>query len=260
MWLPILIFFASAAFLVVVVFLTYQARHASSSSSASPPITEEMKRLLKTIEDNAETTQNNTTQIPQLIINNIESPRHSKILQKPAVFTRAQSESSPFFALCPPFTSMKPCLLVEDNLVNQKVASHMLSPFFSPILVANNGQEAVDTLLTTSVKLSAIFMDITMPVMDGFVATARIRALPKWRGIPIIALTAVGIASQKQCSQFGMDAYLPKPLHSDQLRSVLEELSLIPEKQVFISRVNRNVDNMHYNKPTPLPLTQRKSF
>jgi len=117
--------------------------------------------------------------------------------------------------------------LVEDNIVNQKVAVKMLTPYFGKVDVANNGSEALDILNKTDTKYAAVFMDITMPIMDGFEATAKIRAMPKWRGIPIVALTAITISSQKQCVNFGIDEYLSKPLHKEQLLSVLQKLSLI---------------------------------
>ena len=115
-------------------------------------------------------------------------------------------------------------LLVEDNMVNQKVASAMLGKLGYKPDIANNGQEAITLLKERTYDL--VFMDCQMPVMDGFEATRLIRSgsvgvLPQ---ITIIALTAnVMKEDQDACYAAGMTDYLSKPLHMPALIAMLEK-------------------------------------
>jgi two-component system, sensor histidine kinase len=115
-------------------------------------------------------------------------------------------------------------LVVEDNPVNQQVAAAMVSHFGSRVDVAGTGKEAVEAVSRKSYDI--VLMDCEMPVMDGYEATRIIREsesgsnLPR---IPIIALTAHARAEDRDgCLKAGMDDYLAKPFHYDQLRSILE--------------------------------------
>ena len=112
-------------------------------------------------------------------------------------------------------------LLVEDNPVNQKVATAMLTKQGHRVDVACNGQEALNALSQKSYKL--VIMDCQMPVMDGFEATRRIRAGEAGmvnRSIPIIAMTANAMAGdQEQCLAAGMNDYLAKPVSKDKLNA-----------------------------------------
>lgn len=111
-------------------------------------------------------------------------------------------------------------LIVEDNLVNQKVASLLLRSAGFDFSIANNGQEAVD-LVKADKSLSIILMDCMMPVKDGFTATKEIRAFEKLENvkpIPIIALTASVLDEDiKKCYESGMDDYTAKPFKKDLL-------------------------------------------
>ncbi|MDO8176840.1 MAG: response regulator [Undibacterium sp.] len=112
-------------------------------------------------------------------------------------------------------------LLVDDNLINQKVAITLLQQLGYQAHIANNGQEAIDALSKTS--YSIVLMDCQMPVMDGFEATRRIREDEKKSGkhIPIVAVTANAMRSDRDhCIEVGMDAYISKPI----MRSTLEEV------------------------------------
>jgi diguanylate cyclase (GGDEF)-like protein len=114
-------------------------------------------------------------------------------------------------------------LLAEDNLVNQEVAKGFLEKFGCQVCVANNGQEAVELAMQPDFDL--ILMDCHMPVMDGFLATAHIRALQASISdrVPIIGITAdVQKGIQEQCQKAGMDDYLSKPFTQEQLQQVLE--------------------------------------
>jgi CheY-like chemotaxis protein len=118
-------------------------------------------------------------------------------------------------------------LVVEDNPVNQKVARHILERLGCEVLMAQNGVDALDQLSTRQVEL--ILMDVQMPVMDGIVATSRIRELEaQGRGrTPIVALTANAMAGDyEKCMAAGMDSFLTKPLNVDRLRDVLDGFGL----------------------------------
>ena len=115
-------------------------------------------------------------------------------------------------------------LVVEDNDVNQQVTSAMLRRMGCEVDVATNGKEGLVALETTRYDL--VFMDCHMPVMDGFKATAAIRASEGRRGRarqPIVALTADALAGDAdKCLSAGMDDYLAKPFGLSDLRAVLE--------------------------------------
>jgi len=113
-------------------------------------------------------------------------------------------------------------LLVEDNPVNLEVAVGILESFGCKVETAMHGKEALECYGRGEFGL--IFMDCQMPVMDGFEATAEIRALEASSGrhVPIVALTASAIeGDREQCLASGMDDYLTKPFTGEQMRSVL---------------------------------------
>jgi len=112
-------------------------------------------------------------------------------------------------------------LLVEDHVVNQKLATVLLKRWGHRVVVAANGQIALDFLAQQTFNL--VLMDMMMPVMDGLEATRRIRAgEPHGVHLPIIAMTANALdADRERCLQAGMDDYLSKPIHAAQLRDVL---------------------------------------
>jgi signal transduction histidine kinase/CheY-like chemotaxis protein/HPt (histidine-containing phosphotransfer) domain-containing protein len=119
-------------------------------------------------------------------------------------------------------------LLVEDNRVNQEVASRMLKSFGIDPVLAVDGQEATAALRQGSFDL--VLMDCQMPVMDGYEATAAIRtweaqqASPSDRSrLPILAMTATALAGDRErCLRAGMDDYISKPIKRDLLAAALE--------------------------------------
>jgi signal transduction histidine kinase/ActR/RegA family two-component response regulator len=121
-------------------------------------------------------------------------------------------------------------LIVEDNLMNQKIASFFLEKAGYEYIITSNGQEAVD-VVTQGEQFDAILMDCMMPVMDGITATQAIRAWEKEQGIaplPIIALTASVLDEDiKDCFEAGMNAYLPKPYKSHQLYELFDSLGIV---------------------------------
>ena len=121
----------------------------------------------------------------------------------------------------PSFAGLR-VLVVEDNLVNQKVASGLLARMGIDVDVARNGIEAL--ALFPQCQYAAILMDCQMPEMDGYEATRRIRALPTGGHLPIIALTAgASPAERAQALAAGMDAFLPKPVRFADLETTLRQ-------------------------------------
>jgi two-component system, sensor histidine kinase and response regulator len=114
-------------------------------------------------------------------------------------------------------------LVVEDNIVNQKVAAKMLERAGYCVDVVANGREAVDA--TARIPYALIFMDCQMPELDGFEATRRIRereASITERHVPIIAMTANAFPEDREkCFEAGMDDYVAKPVRLQDLANVL---------------------------------------
>jgi signal transduction histidine kinase/ligand-binding sensor domain-containing protein/DNA-binding response OmpR family regulator len=114
-------------------------------------------------------------------------------------------------------------LLAEDNPVNQRLVIRLLEKFGHRVAVANNGLEALAALDKESFDL--VLMDVQMPEMDGFEATAAIREKEKGSGThqQIIALTAHAMKGDRErCLRAGMDGYLPKPVGSKELSGLLD--------------------------------------
>ena len=105
-------------------------------------------------------------------------------------------------------------LLVEDNLVNQRLVHALLTEFGHHVDIAQNGQQAVEMLAHSGKTYDLVFMDCQMPVMDGYLATASIRQLTGDASrVPIIAMTANTMEGDREkCLLAGMDDYLPKPV------------------------------------------------
>ena len=107
-------------------------------------------------------------------------------------------------------------LLVEDNIINQKVATKSLNNMGVIVNIANNGKEAIEYLKTN--KCDIILMDIQMPEMDGYEATQIIRQQMELKDLPIIAMTAAAsIADKEKCITAGMNDYIAKPFQTTDL-------------------------------------------
>ena len=112
-------------------------------------------------------------------------------------------------------------LLAEDNRVNQEVAAAMLRKRGHWVTIVENGLLAVEAV--TAGEFDVVLMDVHMPEMDGFAATAAIRKLPGKSDVPILALTADALAAEWQrCLAAGMSGYLAKPFTSDDLFAIVE--------------------------------------
>ena len=117
-------------------------------------------------------------------------------------------------------------LLVEDNSLNQQVASGLLEDMGHAVTIAGNGREAVETFAEGVFDL--VFMDIQMPEMDGYQATAVIREEQQRSSIrvPIVAMTAHAMSGDREkCLAAGMDDYISKPISRDRLFAVIEQNS-----------------------------------
>ena len=116
-------------------------------------------------------------------------------------------------------------LLAEDNLVNQKVAVRFLEKRGHTVVLAESGNKALDAWRKQAFDI--ILMDVQMPEMDGFEATARIREQEKSTSqhIPIIALTAHAmVGNRERCLAAGMDDYVSKPINATDLFAAIDRL------------------------------------
>lgn len=113
-------------------------------------------------------------------------------------------------------------LLVEDNKVNQLVASAMLRAEGAEVDVAAGGIEGVHSVMAATVPYDAVLMDVQMPDIDGFEATRRIRAQQRFSRLPIVAMTAnVTESDRRECFSAGMNEHVGKPIELDKLVSIL---------------------------------------
>lgn len=114
-------------------------------------------------------------------------------------------------------------LLVEDNQVNQVVASGMLKKLGHTVTLAENGRQALEALQQSGGAFDIVLMDCQMPVMDGYEATRNIRANPEWQDLPVIAVTAnVMQGDRDDCLESGMNDYMTKPYNRADLESIID--------------------------------------
>ncbi len=111
-------------------------------------------------------------------------------------------------------------LLVEDNRINQEVVQDLLEMVGARVTLASDGRQGI--ALLGSQQFDLVLMDIHMPNMDGFEATAAIRQDPKFSTLPIVALTANALEGDlERCLAAGMNDYVAKPIHPDQMFTTL---------------------------------------
>jgi len=113
-------------------------------------------------------------------------------------------------------------LVAEDNQVNQTVVMRMLERAGHTVAIAADGQQAVE--MCTARAFDLVLMDVHMPVLDGFEATARIRELDRSKGVhtPLIALTASAMnGDRERCLRAGMDGYISKPVSREELLNAI---------------------------------------
>ena len=114
-------------------------------------------------------------------------------------------------------------LLVEDNLHNRRIFSGILTHFGFEVREATDGEEALEMVQADPPDL--ILMDLSLPVMDGWEATRRIKAIPKLQHIPILALTAHAMAGDRERAlEAGCDGYLSKPISPKAVATEVERV------------------------------------
>lgn len=116
-------------------------------------------------------------------------------------------------------------LLVDDNHINLKILASYAKKLGRQYQTATNGQEAVDAYLASPGQYCCIFMDISMPVMDGFEATRCIRSFEHEKELkPVMIFALTGLASigaQQEAQGSGIDLFLTKPVRLKELGSIL---------------------------------------
>ena len=141
-------------------------------------------------------------------------------------------------------------LVAEDNPVNQLLAVRTLEKAGHSVAVANNGEEALGALGRETFDL--ILMDVHMPLMDGFQATARIRQQEQGTGrhMPIVAMTAHAIKGDRErCLEAGMDGYVAKPVRNSELFAAIADA--VPGRKEPPPRSDAGIPNA---APTPSPV------
>ena len=120
-------------------------------------------------------------------------------------------------------------LLVEDNLLNQRIVTFSLQKYNHKVVIANNGLEAIDRFKEGD--YDAVLMDIMMPYMDGLEATVKIRELEnemERERTPIIALTANTMDNDRdKCISYGMDEFMAKPFDIEKLKQIFTDLEIV---------------------------------
>jgi CheY-like chemotaxis protein/GAF domain-containing protein len=115
----------------------------------------------------------------------------------------------------------KKILLVDDDVRNVFALSSVLEAYRMNVIFAENGREAIEVLQEQG-DIDLILMDMMMPEMDGYEAMTRIRQMPEFRKLPIIALTAKAMKEDRsKCIEAGASDYVKKPIQSDQLLSLM---------------------------------------
>jgi signal transduction histidine kinase/CheY-like chemotaxis protein len=138
-------------------------------------------------------------------------------------------------------------LLVDDNELNQEVALELLTMAGMVVAIAKNGEEAVAQASLDSYDL--VFMDVQMPVMDGYEATRLIRSKPEFESLPIVAMTASVMAGDREkCLDAGMNDHVHKPIDPKELYGALNKW-IKPGKRETIARG----ETLHANDEMALP-------
>ncbi|MEL7363866.1 MAG: response regulator, partial [Bacteroidota bacterium] len=114
-------------------------------------------------------------------------------------------------------------LVVDDKLVNRSLLAGVLAPLGFEVVEAENGLDALQQ--AEAARPDVVLMDLVMPVLDGFEATRRLRAMPGLEAVPIVALSASAFSTTERKSlALGCDAFLPKPVEIDALLDTLDHL------------------------------------
>ncbi len=131
----------------------------------------------------------------------------------------------------PPTAPQAEFLLVDDNQINLMILTSYIRKIGRPFSTAATGLDAVRTFCESPGRYKCVLMDISMPVMDGFEATRRIRAYEREQGLPpaaVFALSGLATASaQQEAFECGIDLFLAKPVRLKELDTILEDRGLL---------------------------------
>jgi CheY-like chemotaxis protein len=120
-----------------------------------------------------------------------------------------------------PVLTGRTLLIVDDDLRNTFALATALEMYQMHVIPAENGKDGLD-ILNSRPGIDIVLMDIMMPEMDGYTAMRAIRALPQFRQLPVIALTAKAMKGDRElCIEAGASDYITKPVDTDQLISLL---------------------------------------
>jgi len=142
------------------------------------------------------------------------------------------------------FSGLK-ALLVEDNEINQQIAVELMEDKGMQVTVAGNGLEALEILEQKHGDFDIVFMDLQMPVMDGYEASRKIRADEKYNHIPLVAMTAHAMIEERErCFSLGMNEHVSKPIEPDVLYSTIQrrcsdKLQSLMLNEQFVKPVTR---------------------
>jgi CheY-like chemotaxis protein len=144
-------------------------------------------------------------------------------------------------------------LVVDDKWMNRSVLVNILEPLGFEVFEVSNGLDALNK--AHEFKPDVIFMDLVMPVMDGFEATRRIRTLPEFKDVVVIAISASVFNFDRQQSQeVGCDDFLPKPIREAEL---LEKLRLhLGLEWIYEETTNDSPEQKEVHPPSPISQSQ----
>jgi two-component system sensor histidine kinase/response regulator len=181
---------------------------------------------------------------PSTLLDTMLSMFGKVIVQRPRKHQRAQTSRQDEWTVRGGYV-----LLVDDNEVNQEVAREILEAASVRVDVANNGEHAL--MQVRQYDYDAVLMDCQMPVMDGYEATRRLRADPRFTTLPVIAMTANAMVGDKEkCLAAGMNDFVAKPIDVEQLFLVLARW--IKPKQAVLP------DDTSMDSATPLDVDVEK--
>lgn len=134
-------------------------------------------------------------------------------------------------------------LLVEDNKINQQIATELLRAMGMQVSIANNGLEALDML--EEEQFALVLMDIQMPKLDGYQTTRCIRQNPKYKDLPIIAMTAFAMSGDKEkCIQIGMNDYVSKPIDPKTLFAAIIKWTEVKSLPTWPAKTSTNIPHI----------------
>ncbi|MEO8426138.1 MAG: response regulator [Verrucomicrobiota bacterium] len=155
-------------------------------------------------------------------------------------------------------------LLAEDNEINQQIAVELLEGVGAKVQVASNGRKAVDCLTREPAGYDLVLMDLQMPEMDGYQATAKIRSETRFANLPIIAMTAHATIEERQrCLSSGMNDHVSKPIDPGALFETVRRyykpaVAAVSDQSASVSPLQPSPENERGSSPSPPAVTDAK--